>query len=410
MKYKIFSFLLLICLLTSCGKSHSAYTVGPDIPCQDSIQFYIDKANTGDDEAKFIAGILLYNNQTKQDSLKAFEYLTSSAEAGYSPAERKVAYELLDSTSNKYDLQKGIEWLTKSANHGHLRAKLELSDYYFSGKGVEADNNKALQLINEGLTGIFELADNGNSKAQWYLGNLFLNGYFLLKDEEQGRKWLKKSADSNNAYGQLLYGLSFMNGNEADYNSAFYWINEANKKKLLESYSSLAEMYRNGFGTAQDITKAFELNLEGAKLGDQSAMFRVAYSYGNGEGTEVNQSEAFKWYKKLADAGNIGAQNNIGAMYQNGTGVTKDAAEAFKWYLKAANGGNSLAECNVGRCYFAGEGVDKDLTEAFKWFTKAAEHGNPQGYSCLAYCYAYGFGVARDSQKAAYWQDRASVR
>ena len=411
MKYISFAICIAAFLcLASCDKVQHERTVGPDIPSVDSLSDYIDKANSGDIEAKFIASVLLYSKQSKQDSIKAFELLNSAAESGYSPAERAIAYELLDSTSSKFDMKKGIEMLSQSANHGHIRAQLELSNFYFEGRGVDANFDKALKLVNDGLSELYNLANEGNSKAQWVLGQLFLTGSYIPQNSEQGRIWLKKSANANNAYGQFLYGNSFMNGVTNDYESAFYWINEANKKKLPESYALLGELYKNGFGTSRDIKKAFELNLEGAKLGDQTAMFNVAYSYGQGVGIEANQTEAFKWYKILADAGNSGAQNNIGAMYQNGTGVTKDSSEAFKWYMKAAKGGNTLAECNVGRCYASGEGVEKDLTEAVKWFMKSAEHGNPQGYSALAYCYAYGLGVAQDLQKAAYWQDMANIR
>lgn len=401
---------IAILLVISCRKSYNAATVGPDIPCVDSLEVYLDKANNGDIEAKFITGILLQRNQSKQDSIKAFEYLNSAAQSGYAPAERAIAYELLDSTSSKYNLKEGIEMLSKSAKHGHLSAKLELSNFYFEGKGVEVDIDKALKLLNDGLTGLFKLSNNNVSKAQWILGQLFISGSYLPRNIEQGKYWLKKSAEANNAYGQLLYGKSFLNGENLDYNTAFYWINEANKKKHPESYYELAELYKNGFGTSQDINKAFEINLEGAKLGDRDAMFNVAYCYTQGQGVEANQSEAFKWFKKLADYGNVVAQNNIGAMYQSGTGVTKDSSEAFKWYMKAAEGGSSLAKCNVGRCYLSGEGVEKDLTQAVKWFMKSAEQGNPQGYSALAYCYANGIGVAKDLSKAKYWEDKANIR
>ena len=319
--FAFFAFLSFV----SCDNVPRGDTVGPDIPSMDSLQVYLDKANKGDVEAEFIAGVLLKSKQSKQDSIKAFEYLKSSAESGYSPAERAIAYELLDSTSSKYNAKEGIEMLSKSAEHGHLRAKLELSDFYFEGKNVAVDVEKALKLYREGLEGLFKLANERNSKAQWILGSSFIDGSYLPQSNEQGKVWLKKSAEANNAFGQLLYGISFLGGESKDFNSAFYWINEANKKKLTESYAKLAELYRNGFGTSQDINKAFELYLEGAKLGDQEAIFSVAYCYGQGQGVEANQSEAFKWYKKLADLGNVSAQNNIGAMYQNGTGVAKDS-------------------------------------------------------------------------------------
>ena len=228
--FAFFAFLSFV----SCDNVPRGDTVGPDIPSMDSLQVYLDKANKGDVEAEFIAGVLLQSKQSKQDSIKAFEYLKSSAESGYSPAERAIAYELLDSTSSKYNAKEGIEMLSKSAEHGHLRAKLELSDFYFEGKNVAVDVEKALKLYREGLEGLFKLANERNSKAQWILGSSFIDGSYLPQSNEQGKVWLKKSAEANNAFGQLLYGISFLGGESKDFNSAFYWINEANKKKLTE--------------------------------------------------------------------------------------------------------------------------------------------------------------------------------
>lgn len=211
MKYFFICFFALLCFV-SCDNVRHGDTVGPDIPCIDSLQVYLNKANNGDIEAKFISGILLQLKQTKQDSIKAFEYLNSAAESGYSPAERAIACELLDSTSSKYNLNKGIEMLSKSAERGHLRAKLQLSNFYFEGKGVDADDEKALALLNEGLSGLLNLSKRGNSKAQWILGKFFISGSYLPQNNEQGKLWLKKSADANNAYGQFLYGTDCFYG------------------------------------------------------------------------------------------------------------------------------------------------------------------------------------------------------
>lgn len=395
-------------IFMSCNNTHHTYTVGPNIPCQDSLQFYVDKAKKNDNTAQYIAGVLLEQKQTPQDSVKAYKYFSLSAESGFVPAERALAILLLDSTYTKYDKIKGIEWLTKSADHGLVIAKLELAEFYINGDGVEQNFNKAIDLINDGLKGLYLLAESGNAKAQYQLGRLFLYGKYFNKDLSQAKFWFQKSAEANNAYGQYLYGLYFLECN--DFINAFYWITEANNNQLFKSYSHLAELYRNGLGTEQDLKKAFELNLAGAKLGDQSAMFRVAYSYSRAEGTDINKFEAFKWYKKLADIGEEGAQNNIGVMYENGDGITKDENEAFKWYLKAANAGNSLAESNVGRCYLNGIGVEKDLTEAFNWFKKSADHGNARGRYHLACCYRFGIGVPKNLEMANYWEDLANVR
>lgn len=69
--FAFFAFLSFV----SCDNVPRGDTVGPDIPSMDSLQVYLDKANKGDVEAEFIAGVLLQSKQSKQDSIKAFEYL-----------------------------------------------------------------------------------------------------------------------------------------------------------------------------------------------------------------------------------------------------------------------------------------------------------------------------------------------
>jgi len=300
--------------------------------------------------------------------------------------------------------------LVEATNHGDIDAKLILAERYYRGDHVEKDYYKASKLIKEGLDDLFRLAEEGNTRAQWTLGQYFMDGYCLPKDLDEAEFWLEKSAKANDSYGQFLYGTFFMKGSSPDYTSALYWITKANEQKEYASYRILAHLYQQGLGTEQDLQKAFELYLIGATLGDEIAMKQVAYCYDFGKGVKVNHSESFKWFKKLADLGDADAQNEIGVMYYTGRGVTQDSNEAFKWCMKSAKSGCSSAEVNIGYYYFYGIVVEKDLTEAFKWFQKSAQHGCSEGCRALANCYYYGIGVPKDLAKSSYWQDQANVR
>ena len=85
---------------------------------------------------------------TPKDLLKAKQWLMMAAERGEPNAEYSYAiyYAPYQKQSN-FDYQESFNWLKKAAEHGHTRAALELAKRYFSGRGCEQDQNKALELI-----------------------------------------------------------------------------------------------------------------------------------------------------------------------------------------------------------------------------------------------------------------------
>ncbi|WP_410699486.1 tetratricopeptide repeat protein, partial [Chryseobacterium sp. SIMBA_028] len=62
-----------------------------------------------------------------------------------------------------------------------------------------------------------------------------------------------------------------------------------------EAQFSLANMYGNGIGVAQDYKKAYELYEKAADQGYATAQYVLAYMFYHGIGVEQNEAEAFKW-------------------------------------------------------------------------------------------------------------------
>ncbi|RIA78640.1 hypothetical protein C1645_842787 [Glomus cerebriforme] len=103
------------------------------------------------------------------------------------------------------------------------------------------------------------------------------------------------------------------------------------------------------------------------------AMNNLAIFYENGFGTEENLEKAFYWYQKAAENGNSDAMCNLAIFYENGFGTEENLEKAFYWCQKAAEIGDQNSMNNLANCYKIGFGTEKDLEKAFYWYQKAIE-------------------------------------
>ncbi|RBQ31223.1 hypothetical protein CRU92_08610 [Arcobacter sp. FW59] len=57
-----------------------------------------------------------------------------------------------------------------------------------------------------------ELASKGNAEAQFYLGNMYSNGYGVKQDYKKAFEWYKKSANQGELDAQNDLGIMYANG------------------------------------------------------------------------------------------------------------------------------------------------------------------------------------------------------
>jgi uncharacterized protein len=194
------------------------------------------------------------------------------------------------------------------------------------------------------------LAEEGNARAQLYLGILNRDGKGLVKDEAQAVGWFRKAAEQENP----------------------------------DAQSELGHMYETARGIAWDDSQAVQWYRKSAQQGNPIGQFRLGGMYARGRGVSMNATRAVAWYREAARHGYAVAQNALGYMYAQGRGVIKDDAQALEWYQKAAAQGNADAEANLGNVYAQGRGVTKDEAEAALWYRKAAEQGNTKAAILLS--------------------------
>ncbi len=257
-----------------------------------------------------------------------------------------------------------------------------------------------------------ELAENGNGRAMYFLGEYYTHGDCgIAKNEEKGTYWRKKGAEA----GDLLAKLN--TGYNHDINSpirakifdevlpAIQQLADANN---AIAQKELADLYSGSHNKITNRTKAFELLKMSADAGYFRSILQMGDCYMYGDCVPEDPEEAVHLFKKLAEIGCPQAENALGLCYYTGDGVAQNYNEAVKWYTKAAEHNLAIAQFNLGMCYYSGKGIAQNYSEAVKWFKKSAEQDVHTAMDKLGDCYYWGHGVEEDNDKAVEWYMKAA--
>lgn len=103
------------------------------------------------------------------------------------------------------DYTNALEIWTPLAEAGDARAQFGLGNLYFNGLGVEVDQLAATEWY-------LKAALQGYAPAQFNLGNAFKHGRGVPKDETLANQWWEKAADQGLAAAQYDLGLQYYFG------------------------------------------------------------------------------------------------------------------------------------------------------------------------------------------------------
>ena len=301
-----------------------------------------------------------------------------------------------------------------------------------------------------------ELAEEGNGRACYFLGEYYKWGYGEVKiNKEKAEHYIRKGDALGDALARVnlgyllpkdsderiiifremfpvildlakqgdpvvenelvdLYDGSY--GVEKDNEEAFYWALKSAEQGYWRSQYKIGRIYNGGYGVEKDDVKKVEWYRKSAEKGYDWGMYNVAGCYINGEGVEKDGEKAIEWFKKAYEknGGAAGdAANRIGLIYNGGYGVEKDDVKKVEWYRKSAEKGYDWGMYNVAGCYINGEGVEKDGEKAIEWFKKAYEkNGGAAGDAAnrIGLIYNGGYGVEKDDVKKVEWYRKSAEK
>ena len=185
---------------------------------------------------------------------------------------------------------------------------------FAAGVAVAADDPAAKCLDRQdhdaAVTLCTKAAEEGDAKAQYYLGVMYNIGDGVPKDKAKAVEWLTKAAEQGDAAAQLNLGglYAFGEGVQQDWGKALEWFTKAAEQGSAVAAYYLGVMHKDGEGVPQDYSKALELLTVAAEREGASAQFHLGHMYAEGEGVPKDHVKAYMWLSLAGAQGRPGAQ------------------------------------------------------------------------------------------------------
>jgi TPR repeat protein len=216
------------------------------------------------------AMILLADNVRIEEPETAYHWYSVAAEKGSVPAMTQLGLMLSNTTiPGTPDYDKAVIQFKAAAEKGDPPAKMALGDCYLAGKGVERDETKALALFREA-------ADSGDVRAMNRLGDSYVHGVGGKIDLDEAFRLFTKAVDAGNldALGNL--GVLYANGDSPDHKpdpkkAVDLWKRGVDKQNAFCTWL-YARSVENGIGVAKNPLLARSLYKQAAEAGDRHAI------------------------------------------------------------------------------------------------------------------------------------------
>ncbi len=335
---------------------------------------------------------------------------------------------------NGRSIVRSIDIKTQEANDKVGNSGVIPSDIAFGEKGLTitqyASNGQSSDFVfpyaasdrQFQIEQVLKSYDLTRASDQIALGERYLSGNVVDKDEKKAVELFEKAANQNSDIGMLKLAECYMKGVGVaqDYAKAFSLYEKSANMGNVDAKKVLTKMYLNGIGTAANTEKAYDLIVDLAINSDlesqnlviankdtiqkyRSLADKVAESYVQKkmdcESTPHEWADFCCFF--AAQKGIQKAQYHLCVRTLDGIGREKNINKAitmFGEYIERYN--DSQAMVNLGMIYFKPEYGKVDYKEYAKWMSKAAKLGDPFALYNMGLAYEYGDGVKKNEKKA----------
>jgi len=169
-----------------------------------------------------------------------------------------------------------------------------------------------------------------------------------------------------------------------EYEKAIVLLSPFAQKGNVTAQYNLGIMYRDGYGTPKDCTKAKKWLLKAAEQGYVDAQYNYGQMHHDGECKPYNYEVAKQWYEIAAKGNSHEAIHNLGSIYKNGSGVPQDLGKAEEYYILSDKLGNSVSSFTLGILYI-NEEQKYNLVKSLAWLLKSKNSGYSEAPSAIEF-------------------------
>ena len=177
-------------------------------------------------------------------------------------------------------------------------------------QSIANDDSFPLEERDEAAEQLEQLADAGDTHAQYIIGTAYRDGGLLIPDTAKAQKLLERAAEQDLDAAQYALGKLYLSDDAGIHDSAkgIYWLKRS------------------------------------ADNGNDFAAYRMGKEYLSGKNVSKDTSTAAEYLRQAADNGSAYAQYLLGKLTLMGEGVPKDMDAAYEWFAAARDNGHAYAE------------------------------------------------------------------
>lgn len=208
--------------------------IGVSRDLNEAMRWYRRSAEQGHAEALLKQGIFYAEGIGGQkDWRAALRCFAKSAKQGNADAQYMLALAHIDGEIVEKNMNEARSWLSKSAEQGNKNAIERLFDM-----GVDFHEKKDFPAA----ASCYQVAANqGHARAQAILGDCYLSGRGVEKDERQAVYWLRKAAEQDDSHAEFLLGNCYLSGTGVEENrlEGVRWLHRAAKQGNRTAFQAL---------------------------------------------------------------------------------------------------------------------------------------------------------------------------
>ena len=169
---------------------------------------------------------------------------------------------------------------------------------------------------------------------------------FPLKERDEAAEQLEQLAEDGDTYAQYIIGTAYRDGGLLipDMVKAQKFLECAAKQEIDAAQYTLGKLYLSDDVDVHDPAKGIYWLKRSADNGNDYAAYRLGKEYLRGENTVKDAETAVSDLRQAADNGNGYAQYLLGKLTLMGEGVPKDMDAAYEWFAAARDSGHAYAE------------------------------------------------------------------
>ncbi len=243
------------------------------------------------------------------------------------------------------------------------------------------------------------------------LGNNYLSGHGVNKDQKQAAYWYERAAEAGNPWAQKQIGFCYQVGIGVprDPVRAVHWFQLAAAGGLVSARTDLGVAYLWGIGVPKDALMAADLFRGAAGKHDGRAAAYLGDLYALGIGVKPDKSEAEHWYTVGAKLHEPVAEFDLGTLLSV-EDYPHDFDKAAKWLRRSTTGGYVPAMHSLALLLEMHPELAKSDREFLNLFKQASGYGQWKSSAALGILFSEGKLISRDPAAAYYYLELAALQ